>query len=32
VPQNMTMPVVSMRRGGVGVDLVARSVDEYLHR
>ncbi|GFR43075.1 hypothetical protein Agub_g4082 [Astrephomene gubernaculifera] len=30
--KNMTLPVVRMTRGSVGVTLVARSVDEYLHR
>eukprot|EP00798_Chlamydomonas_sp_ICE-L_P020266 gene20266-27020_t len=29
---NMTMPVVSLKRGAVSVTLIARSVDEYLHR
>lgn len=28
----MTLPVVSMLRGGKSVMLLARSVDEYLHR
>ncbi|KAG2498379.1 hypothetical protein HYH03_003638 [Edaphochlamys debaryana] len=30
--KNMPLPVVRMTRGEVGVTLVARSVDEYLHR
>lgn len=30
--QPMTLPVVRMARGGKSVTLLARSVDEYLHR
>lgn len=30
--QPMSLPVVSMTRGGKYVTLLARSVDEYLHR
>ncbi|KAI8464671.1 MAG: hypothetical protein J3K34DRAFT_525991 [Monoraphidium minutum] len=30
--KGMTLPVVSMSRGARGVRLLARSVDEYLHR
>ncbi|GLI66125.1 hypothetical protein VaNZ11_009855 [Volvox africanus] len=30
--KNMLLPVVCMTRGSVGMTLVARSVDEYLHR
>lgn len=30
--KGMTLPVVAMGRGARGVRLVARSVDEYLHR
>ncbi|GLC37181.1 hypothetical protein PLESTB_000988700 [Pleodorina starrii] len=30
--KNMPLPVVRMTRGSVGMTLVARSVDEYLHR
>lgn len=31
-PQTMPLPVVRMTRGAVGMTLVARSVDELLHR
>lgn len=31
-PQTMPLPVVRMTRGSVSMTLVARSVDEYLHR
>jgi hypothetical protein len=30
--QGMQLPVVSMSRGARGVRLIARSIDEHIHR
>lgn len=30
--KGMLLPIVSMSRHGTGVHLIARSVDEYIHR